>query len=65
MSGWGNGQGKRRYTCTSCWHTTKLLDRGEPDSIRTGCQDCQRLTRWVAINSPTHHTIAANRRPNA
>lgn len=44
-------RGKRRYLCAGCRRQTKILDRDAPDSIRTGCESCGAIMRFVAYGS--------------
>lgn len=49
--------GKRRYLCTGCRTESKLLDNGEPDTVRTGCPMCDSIQRYVAYGTAVFHQL--------
>jgi len=42
---------RRRYLCSRCRTETKWLDGDAPDAVRTGCQTCGKIQRFVAYHT--------------
>lgn len=50
------GNGKQRFLCSGCRRSTKLLERDAPDVVRTGCDACNAIMRFIAYGSPAFST---------
>lgn len=56
-----DGDGMRRYQCARCGWRDKWIpgrDRELPHSIRTGCEQCETIRRFVKAGSLTRQQLA-------
>ena len=52
--------GQRRYRCTRCGWRDKWIpgrDSELPHSIRTGCEQCGQIARFVQAGCPTRRQL--------